>query len=207
MSYWSVPRDWEGETVAIIGCGPSLQHVDPGKLLAFRRAIAINDALLRAPWADLHYFCDQQWWESNLYTMHGFPVLRVTMENDIPGVLRLRNTGPTGLETDPTGLRHGSNSGYQAINLAYHFGAKRIVLFGFDMRVVHDRTHWRERNGEMATARFQRTLTNTMLPKFQTLVEPLREAGVEVLNATPGSALTCWPSVSIDDILEARIAC
>jgi len=40
-----------------------------------------------------------------------------------------------------------------------------------------------------------------MLPKFPTIVEPLRGAGVEVLNATPGSALTCWPMESLEKLL------
>jgi len=35
-------------------------------------------------------------------------------------------------------------------------------------------------------------LREEMLPKFQSLVEPLKERSIEVVNATPGSALTCW---------------
>jgi hypothetical protein len=38
-----------------------------------------------------------------------------------------------------------------------------------------------------------------------TLVEPLRNAGVEVINATLDSALTCWPSKPIEEALEEHV--
>jgi hypothetical protein len=128
---------------------------------------------------------------------------RVQQEPKIPGVKTLRLTGATGLEDDPGRLRHGSNSGYQAINLAYHFGAKRIVLLGMDMH-TDGHCHWRKRTVETTPGDFNQTLRQTMLPKFNSLVEPLREVGVEVFNATPGSALTCWPLCTLEEFLHAE---
>ncbi len=42
---------------------------------------------------------------------------------------------------------------------------------------------------------------NDMLPNFPTLIEPLKARGVEVVNCTPGSALTCFPMGKIEDLL------
>lgn len=174
--------------------------------------IAVNDSFLLAPWADVLYGCDETWWQSRGASIrkiwHGGEGhiacrfgTKVTLENKIEGVLRLRNTGEEGLETDPTGLRTGKNSGYQAINLAYHFGAKRIVLLGFDMRLgPSGEMHWNARPERQTPAGFAQTLS-LMLPKFDTLKEPLKRAGVEVLNATPNSALKTWPYVPLEDIL------
>ena len=42
----------------------------------------------------------------------------------------------------------------------------------------------------------------TFLPWFETLSEQLDELGVEVVNATPGSALTAFPMTSLKDALR-----
>lgn len=201
--YWVVPPIWAGETCFILAGGPSLQGFRADRLKGCGRVLVINQSYQLAPGADCLYFCDARWWK-----VHGSQVRNlftgsyiVTLENQIEGVKTLRNTGPIGLETDPGGLRTGSNSTYQAINLAVHFGIKRIVLLGVDMQVVDGRTHWHEPYPWEGTPEaFSKVLTQSMLPKFNTLVEPLQKAGVEVINATPGSALKCWSYVNLKDI-------
>lgn len=202
---WSVPPEWTGETAFLLGGGPSLRGFD-ASVLRGRRIIAINNSWELAPWADVLYFCDVKWWGWNFAKVqNGFTGRYiVTPSQQIPDprgrVIKL--TGGTGLETDPTGLRHGSNGGYQAINLAYHLGATQIILLGYDMRLSGNRTHWHDGHPATREAAYQQTLENAMLPKFPSIVEPLKAAGVEVLNATSGSALECWPHVSLDKILE-----
>jgi len=115
-------------------------------------------------------------------------------------VKQLRITGVPGFDPDPGALRTGSNSGYQAIHLAAHFGAKRIILLGYDMRVSGQSTHWHEGHGKPAKS-YQAVLSSTFLPKFKSLVGPLRDRGVEVINATEGSALTFWPSCNLKEAL------
>lgn len=201
-SYWTATPEWYGETAYILGCGPSL-NIDDVSLLQGRRVIAINDAYRLAPWAEVLYFCDQKWWDEHKMDVLDRFVGRmiVTMSNLIHGVKTLRCTGDTGLETDPGAVRHGSNSGFQCINLAYHLGATRIVLLGYDMRVNGHKLHWCHRRDMQTADGFQRTLSNVMLPKFQSIVQPLAEAGVEVINCTPRSALTLWPIRDICEVL------
>ncbi len=200
---WMATPDWYGETAFILGCGPSLRREDVEKL-RFRRVIAINDSYLLAPWADILYFCDARWWRSNRFQINdlfrGHQI--VTMDNAIPGVRTLRCTGESGLEVDPAALRHGCNSGYQAINLAYHLGVSKIALLGYDMRVhANGKTHWQHRPGPSQEG-FQAVLQRDMLPKFDTLVEPLLHAGVHVVNCTPDSALKLWPFVPLTKVLK-----
>ena len=200
-AYWRVPRAWSGETVFLLGGGPSLRAVNLAPL-AGRRIIAINNAYRLAPTADVLYFADQRWW---FEWGHGPRVLAsdvgalVTISAAIAAhegerVRLLRNGGATGLSTAPDAVVAGRNSGYAAINLAVLFGAARVVLLGYDMRHVGGRTHWH--NGHLRTAK-PSTYRDVYLPRFATLVAPLAAAGVEVLNATPGSALTCFPAVEL----------
>ena len=172
--------------------------------------IAVNDSYLRFPTADILYFCDgQKWWDQNREEVQehflGHHIVTAYREGPIPkisGVHVLRLTDRTGLETDPGVLRHGANSGYQAINLAYHLGARRIVLLGMDMHATNGFSHWRRRKQEPSPHSFHQTLQRHMLPNFQSLVVPLQDAGVEVTNCTPGSAIQCWPLRDLREVLQ-----
>lgn len=201
--YWTVSPEWYGSTCFILGCGPSLNRADVNCLRG-RRVIAINDAYILAPFAEILYWCDEKWWlqhqERIAETFRGRVI--ATLENQIDGVRALRNAGQLGLETDPGAIRNGSNSGYQAINLAVHLGVKRIVLLGYDMQVNGDRLHWQPRTDMQTAQGFQRTLQTTILPKFEYLREPLRKAGVEVINCTVNSALKVWPYQFLGQVLQ-----
>lgn len=201
--YWNVLPEWAGEVAYLLGCGPSLNRADVNRLQG-RRVIAINDSYLLAPWAEVLYFCDLKWWEQHQERIADTFQGRIiaTLENQIDGVRALRNAGQLGLETDPGAIRNGSNSGYQAINLAVHLGVKRIVLLGYDMQVNGDKLHWQPRTDMQTAQGFQRTLQINMLPKFEYLREPLRKAGVEVINCTINSALKVWPYRPLEQVLQ-----
>ena len=202
---WTVLPEWLDDTAFIIACGPSLANVPVEKIRGKGRVIAINDSFIKAPWADVLYFCDKRtfWdeYESQIKAIFRGKYI-VTLDNKIEGVKSLKNTGPNGLETDPGGLRTGSNSGYQAINLAYHFGATRIVLIGYDMSCRGHSIHWRERRRLQTVHGYTQTIDNHMLPNFPTLVEPLKRAGVAVINATPNSRLRVWPYMPLYDVVK-----
>jgi hypothetical protein len=204
--YWAVPREWEGATAFLLGGGPSLRGFNAEVLRGRGRIIAINNSYILAPWADVLYYADGAWWKDHrervLQVFRG--AYRVSIEKCGDDTKFLRPQQASGLATDPTALRTGFNSGYQAINLAYHFGATRIVLLGYDLHVDGARTHWHAghpgQTPEMQTTAFQ----EMFLPRFPTLVAPLTAAGVEVINATPGSALTCWPIMPLTQVLNAE---
>lgn len=192
----SVPRLWPGETVVCVGTGPSLTPADVEACRGRARVIVVNNAYQIAPWADVLYAADEKWWAWH-QGAPPFEGLKYTIDPQRrawPGLTVLRNAGPLGLESNPTGLRTGYNSGYQAINLAVHFGASRIVLLGYDMMGDHffgshpDKT---------------RPPFAPCLRAFATLPAPLTAAGVEVLNATRRTALTAFPCVALETILQA----
>ena len=214
---WQVEPEWAGETVAILGGGPSLDQAQVDACRGRCRAIAVNTAYQLAPWADILYFSDEVWWcwhhggvdnqgvshkrdaryhafagrkvaLSNAGTFHREPAVRVLQNYDArPGLCEIRD-----------GVYTGRSSGYQAINLAAHLGVVRILLLGFDMRAVAGRTHWHQGH-KRATAPCD--LENVMLPWFQTLIEPCRKRGIEIVNCTPGSAITCFKKAPLETAL------
>lgn len=197
----TVPKLWNGETCVLLGAGPSLTTADVNACRGRARVIAINNSYRLAPWAGALYAADRKWWgwEKGAPTFTGLKYSVAPMLPTLyPDVQVLKNTGPLGLELDPTGLRTGMNSGYQAINLAVHLGAARIVLLGYDLSDAPDgRKHWHaDHPGPNASPYPQ------MLAAFPSLVEPLAAIGVTVVNCTPGSALECFPVDTLHDELD-----
>mgnify|MGYP000877982445 CR=1 FL=1 len=212
--YWTVPEAWPRCTVVCIAGGPSLT---PAQVEACRdrvdengwrvRVIAINNAYQLAPWADVLYFCDDKWWQWHHRKLADWKgeILRLQGGLHDFGDRRikvLRNLDQKGgLSERRDGLHTGQNSGYQAINLAVHYGAARIVLLGYDMHAPlvggKPKTHWfGDHPGGTSP-----TVYEQMRPWFDTLAKPLAERGVEVINATPGSALRCFPRKTLQEAL------
>jgi len=195
FAYTAIPRDWDGETAAIIGGGPSLAESDVAMLRGRARVIAINNACYRAPWADALWFCDKKWFIWHTAAVKGFGGEVWTLENtsliaDLPHLRTLRNDGKAGWSDRPDGVMTGGNGGYQAIQIAAKRGARRILLLGFDMRAVNGRRHWHH---EHPTPSWDGIYKARFLPHFPALADALTARGVEVINCTPGSALTVWP--------------
>ena len=163
------------------------------------RMIVVNNAYHLAPWADVLYAADEKWWRWQKGAT-GFAGLKYTIDpqrSPWPGLQVLRNTGAHGLERQPTGLRTGFNSGYQAINLAVHLGAARILLLGYDMHG----DHFFGAHPDQSRPPFA-----VCLREFPSLAAPLAALGIDVVNCTPGSALRVWPVVPLAVALEGRAA-
>lgn len=218
--YWTAPALWPDSTVVCIAGGPSLKPEqvewvrgkvdDKGRKV---RTIAINNAYLLAPWADVLYFCDDKWWQQyghgkRLQDWQGMIVRLQGGQHDFGDkrIKVLRNLDQKGgLSKDRSGLHTGQNSGFQAINLAVHLGAKRILLLAYDMDapVVNGRakTHWFGDHPGGTSPR----VYDVMLPWFATLVKPLADLGIEVVNCTGGGRLQCFKKMSIQEALPERV--
>lgn len=203
---YRVPKLWPGETFVVIG-GGTVTQAEVDAVRGHARVIAINDAYRLAPWAECLYAADVDWWRAHegVPTFEGakYAIAHPTDRCVFPADVKvLRNTGGKGLETDPSGLRMGyprSNSGYQAIQLAVHLGAARIVLLGYDMQPLADgRSHWFGDHPDSCKK-------NSPYPEFREsfahLVAPLKSAGVEVINASTHTALKAFPIASLNEAL------
>jgi hypothetical protein len=118
----------------------------------------------------------------------------------------LRKTGEDGLERQSFGLRSGrGNSGYQAVNLARHLGASRIVLLGFDMQRSGKQAHFfGSHKPPLSDPPDYRWVP--WRAAFATLVAPLADECISVVNATRSTALTCFPRMSIQQALDTPVS-
>ena len=198
-----VPRLWPGETTVIIGGGSSLTPEDVAFCRDKARVIAIKEGQQLAPWADAVYASDYKWWRHyrGLPDYNGLKY-SIAQSSDLvdwtlwPDVQVLRNTGEKGIELDPSGLRTGFNSGYAAVNLAYHLAGRcRIVLLGFDMWAgPSGEQNWFGHHGLHLDSPYP-----IFLDAFRSIEQPLKDLGVQVVNASRFSVLTSFPRVSLEE--------
>lgn len=90
------------------------------------------------------------------------------------------------------------NSGYQAINLAYHFGVSRILLIGYDMQRTGGKAHW---HGDHVSGLTNAEGLSKWATRFPALAQDLEREGVEVINCSQETALTCFPRARLEDVV------
>lgn len=201
---WSVPKIWPDSTVFIVGGGPSLKTQDLTPIHS-SRCIGVNFSFMLGAWIDVCWWGDARWGEENSQALHKFGGLKVnccTTIANVKGSFRLRRGKSYGIDMRPTHVAWNNNSGASAINLAYHLGAKRIVLLGFDMKFGENM----ENNWHTLHKKMKSTLKRPWNPYprflhgFNNIKEDAEKIGLEILNATPNSALTLFPMVTLEDV-------
>lgn len=189
----------------VAATGPSLTQEVAGALQN-RTVLAINDAWRLIPWAEVLYACDEAWWnvhngcsdfKGEKWSSHGDGHNEKMACAERFGLNLVRGDHHDTFSLNPEKIHYGSNSGFQGINLAILFGAKRVVLVGFDMRVNGKRHFF----GDHPAGLSNQTDYTTWVPQFANAAKKL--TGVEIVNATPGSALTCFKMMGLDDALSA----
>jgi hypothetical protein len=171
--------NWTDRTAVIVASGPSAIEAPLDLVKGVLHTIVVNDSWKLAPWADVLFACDERWWFKNngLPEFHGLKIAASTRCKDFDGVHYVP--------------MQGNNSGFGAVRLAILYGAKRIILVGFDM---HQRSglHW---HGEHPTG-----LRNATAEKMERWREEMDRAarkygvaGLEIINTSRDSALTRYP--------------
>lgn len=212
------------DTVVCLASGPSLDASDVEYVRQKHVVVvAINDTIKLAPWAHVIYSSDQLWWARNHKTVKALSGLKVrinpkkdqmgpTLKHHCAGcrrriavngkcwcegIITLENAGPVGLSLKEDTICYGDNSGYAAINVAVHLGAKRILLLGYDMGPDQKgRKHFYDTHATTITSPYYK-----FRKRFQTIVEPLKEAGIQVINCSRRTALDAFPTAALRDVL------
>lgn len=196
--------DWSGNVAAIIASGPSVKQADLSALKGRAKVMAIKENVDLCSWADVVYGCDQAWWQHRR-ELPEFKGLKVSWAGNRVSSQDVRRVEikPSSNELvldDPCRVGAGGNSGFQCLNLALHFKARRILLIGFD---VHGRggEHWYGRNTWAMANNPTEDNYRRWRAAFSGAAKTLTEMGVDVVNASPVSDLKCFRRAPIDDAL------
>lgn len=203
-----VPR-WQNEMVIIAATGPSMTR-DVADRIRDHRVIAISDAYKLLPDADVLYSADAAWWrvhkgcpdfKGEKWTTHN-GLGRSGSEVAENFGLKVANGKPGNTYSSARDLIHfGRSSGFQALNLALHWGASKIILVGYNMQAVKGKRHF--------FGDHPRPLYNGNHQHFcRSFNEAVRSLPkhVEVINATPNSALKCFKKMELNDAIGSLTA-
>lgn len=177
-----------GECVHIIGGGPSIADLNTKDLKG--RIIAVNNSGLdKCPTADVLFVMDRRWFDWNagrLYLNRSrWRVVRQMPRGPLPWPVEEVKHDKGAALSESWGTLAGASGGAMAINLAWLMGAARIVLHGFEMKPGHY-------HADHKVGTPEHLYRDVFIPSFERMAEALR-GRCEVVNATPGSALTCFP--------------
>lgn len=197
--------DWSSEVCILVAGGAS---ADPDLLAVVRgrcRVAVVNDGYRLAPWADLLYAADAQWWRVHAQELASFAGLKVTSD---PGIAKSLGIALIELVPEEDGrvndlcfdragyVGRGGNSGFQLLNLVLQFGCRRLVGLGFDFRGEH----WHGKHP--SPLRNPRPATLERWAKvFDGAADQMKAVGAEFVNASSCSRLAAYPRLSLNDAL------
>ena len=195
----------------IVASGPSLIKEDIEKLKG-QNVIVINTTYKLAPWATVLYACDPKWWhwnegakdfEGEKWTQYSGMgkegrLKEYIEKNNLEDykLKYVKSVPNSGISEDPNYIYQGSNSGIQAINLAYHFGAREMVLLGFDMQQTNGKNHWHEDHPDKVNAHWHR-----WLGLYEVVSNDAKRLGISIINCTRETALKCFEKQDLDIII------
>lgn len=193
----------EKRTCVVIASGPSAGCVDVEHAAGWP-CITVNDGYRLNTGATALYAADFRWWR------YHYEAVRATFAGELWtcdaraarefGIKHVEYERKPGLSRKPGVVRIGGpigNSGAQAINLAYLWGARRLVLVGFDMA---DQDHY---FGEHPKDLRVASPWDAMRAGMSTMAADLAADRVEVVNVSPLTAIKYWPVAdSLRAVLE-----
>jgi len=100
-----------------------------------------------------------------------------------------------GLSMSTAHINSGLNSGYQAIGLAHMWGAKRILLLGFDFQRTNGKIHW---HGNHPAKLGNGGRFDTWVREMSKLASDAQRVGLEIVNCSRHTALQCFRKSTIE---------
>lgn len=214
------PDRWVGYPVVCVASGPSLTGADCALVRAAReadrcRVIIVNSSCAEPliashvlwPVADVLFASDWAWWAhyDRQVAKRKWPAFAgekwsvAQAAGARCGVNVVHGYAGPGLSRKPGKVHTGGNSGYAAMGLGIDFGGKPVVLLGYDMQRTGGRSH---NHGD-----HPRPLTNgNNLPacvrRYNAAAKDAQAMGVEIVNASRATALTCFPRVELAKALQ-----
>lgn len=182
--------EWDGLTVVCIASGPSLTPEDCELVRRSGHPVVVTNTTFRwCPWADALFGFDLQWWRRY------HDEVRTTFAGRLFSASLVAANYGAEVPVGQPWFTAFKNSGACAASLAIGGGASRLVLLGYDAaRGARGETHChgdhpRGLNNVESIADWPR--------QFRLLAKHAERHGVDVLNASRRTALTCFPAAEL----------
>jgi hypothetical protein len=182
--------------IVCVASGNSLTKSDLDYCRDKAQVWVVNDGYKIAPWADLLYAADHDWWDyhDGVKSFKG-EKWTCAKESALKYNLNHIDYKPNEIwSNDSDWIATGGNSGFQLVNLADIHGATDIILLGYDMGYT-DKKHW---FGEHPAKINRGSDYKKWISNFEKARPFIR---ANVTNCTPYSNLTCFETAKLRDFL------
>ena len=182
----------------IIATGPSRNNADTYALRHVGTTAAVNCGVFYAPWAKYLFAADAVWWRYYTPKINWYRGHRISRSHRGPHIEQWRGRNWP---------RTGGNSGHMAIQYAVDQGAKYVALLGFDQSKTGGKAHCHIDHPKQTQDGARTNMANAggiaAWPRLmdKTAVD-LQQRGIEVVNLSRATALTCFPRLTVEQFLE-----
>jgi len=186
----------------IVAGGPSVDKKQINLLRGAPNIITVNDSFRKLnDDAAVCYGGDYQWWKEYHQLVKGCTAAQLWTGDAQAAKDFSLNHIQCRLDVQGLGTNwivHGGNSGLQALNLAYIWGAKIIILLGFDCKYgpKGERHHYPDHPKSFGANAEQ---IKHWQRHFESTAKAFKRTSTRVINCSPDSALTCFEKGDLHD--------
>lgn len=196
---------WRDEVCIVAATGQSLSE-EQARLCEGHYVIVVNDAYKIFPNANTLYAADIKWWRHHngcpnfkgeklicTYGDRKEMKIRESLCKEY-GLKFINGRKGSGFSLDPEYIHYGTNSGFQAVNVAIQRLFCPILLLGFDMYGTH------------FFGEHPKPLRETK--KYDRFIDYFHQAKrlnpeINIINCTPHSRLQSFPMLGLEEALDA----
>jgi hypothetical protein len=211
------------KTAVILATGPSLTEdvvsaVRQGQKQGKWSVYGMNHTWKIFPTLNHFHACNKEYYDCEWGNgLDKLPCTKTTIDIATAnkyGIKYINGKWADGFSSDPEYVHYGHSSGFQLPQIAYNNGFKRLLLCGYDMRFASDYNGKNERIGSAPRHFFgeyhQKELKHWPSVKIKdgVFIELIQQfenvkiinTDVNIINCSPGSAMTCFPFENIINV-------
>jgi len=203
-----IPRIYLGEPAVLLATGPSLskeqiEYIRPLHAEGKIRVFGLNDAYKICDFIDVFYACDPKWWDCNMPSVMEFKCDHKWTQDQKKakelGIRWVQGSSGKGMCLYKDKIHFGSNSGYQLMNLAWHYGIRQFFLLGYNMDVpAGKQQHFFGRHPKGLN---QGNNYRGFARQYDTIQKDIKNL---VINCTEPTMLRCFRQMPLEEALETE---
>lgn len=203
-----IPRKYLGEPAVLLASGPSLskeqiEYIRPFHAAGKIRVFGLNDTYKICDFIDVFYACDPKWWDCNMPSVVEYKCEdKWTQDKNKSkelGINWVNGSSGQGLCLYKNKIHFGSNSGFQLLNLAWHYGIRQFFLLGYNMDVPKGtQQHFFGRHPKPLN---QGNNYRGFVQQYNKIQKDIKNL---VINCTEPTMLKCFRQMPLEQALETE---